>query len=264
MDAGGDEQAIDPERDRTLEVGAHRVADRQHAAMRGVAAARLRRRGHRLVVDRAIRLAGIDHVAALGGIAVRDRAGAVDQVLAALDHDVGIGADHRQLAREHRRNDLVVVVRALGRVVVQAGADHVVRALDRSHRRAETFEDRQISRRADMRDPFARPLDDQRAGDVAGAHDRVVAVTRHLEAVDELLHELARARRIGDQHDGAATFAELAQRIARVRSRRDAVVHDAPDVRQQHVVVRRNGREMAAEAGCGGGHSGGRIAARKD
>ena len=34
MDAGGDEQAIDAECGRALEVGAHRIADRQHARVR--------------------------------------------------------------------------------------------------------------------------------------------------------------------------------------------------------------------------------------
>jgi hypothetical protein len=91
---------------------------------------------------------------------------------------------------------------------MQAGADDVVRVLDRHQRRAETFEDRQISCRADVGDAFAGAFADQRARHVAGAHDRVVAVARHLEAVDELLHEVARPWCIGDQHDGAATLAE--------------------------------------------------------
>ena len=143
----------------------------------------LLRRRHRLLVDRAIRLAGIDHVAALGGIAVGDRAGAIDEMLAALDHDVGIGADHRQLARAHRRDDVVVVVRAFpwcrrtGRSRPRSRRSRSARATRRDRRRSAG---RAPGRYGATRSP-ARSRD-QRARHVAGAHDRVVAVARHLEA----------------------------------------------------------------------------------
>ena len=44
VDAGGDEQAIDAEIVRALQVGAHRIPDRQHAVERHVAAERARLR----------------------------------------------------------------------------------------------------------------------------------------------------------------------------------------------------------------------------
>ena len=56
--------------------------------------------GERALVDRQVRLAGIDDLAALGRIVGGQRAGAVDELVAALDHEVGIGADHRHAARQ--------------------------------------------------------------------------------------------------------------------------------------------------------------------
>ena len=64
VDAGGDEQAIDAEIGRAFQIGAHRIADRQHAAERGRAAAQRRDPLERQVVDRPVRLAGVEHLAA--------------------------------------------------------------------------------------------------------------------------------------------------------------------------------------------------------
>ena len=64
MDAGGDEQAIDAEGGGALEIGAHRIADRQHPRG-GVSRPRsLRAQPDGLLVDRPVGLAGIEHAAA--------------------------------------------------------------------------------------------------------------------------------------------------------------------------------------------------------
>ena len=52
---------------------------------------------HGAFVDRPVRLAVEDHLAAEFAIEFGDRAGAIDQPVAAFDDDVGIGADQRQL-----------------------------------------------------------------------------------------------------------------------------------------------------------------------
>src|SRR5262249_31747265 len=70
VDAGGHEQAIDAKGGGTLEVGAHGIADRQQAVMRDRAAARGLRQRERLLVDRPVGLAGIDHLAARGMVEV--------------------------------------------------------------------------------------------------------------------------------------------------------------------------------------------------
>src|SRR5262249_51136145 len=89
VDACGHEQAIDAEGGGALEIGAHRIADRQQAMALHRAAARGFGKDERLLVDRPIGLAGIDHLAARGRIGIGDRARAVDELVAALDHHVG-------------------------------------------------------------------------------------------------------------------------------------------------------------------------------
>ena len=77
------------------------------------AAAQRRGRGERRLVDRRMRLAAIKHLAAERRVGVGERAGAIDQRVAALDDDVGIGADHEQRARAHRREHVAVALRRL-------------------------------------------------------------------------------------------------------------------------------------------------------
>ena len=72
VDARSHEQAIDPERRGAFEIGAHRIADRQHARSgRRAAAAQRRGLGERRLVDRRDSgLPAIEHLAARGGIEV--------------------------------------------------------------------------------------------------------------------------------------------------------------------------------------------------
>src|SRR6185437_8837125 len=76
VDAGGDEENVDPHLERAGDVGAHRVADRER-------------------VDRRMRLARIDRLTAHLLIALRERARAINQRIAALHDEIGVGADHR-------------------------------------------------------------------------------------------------------------------------------------------------------------------------
>ena len=75
-----------------------------------VAAQRVARAPQRRLVDRAMRLAGNQRAAAELRIVAGERAGAPDQAVAALDDDVGIGADERKVARpqplQHRVRSL--------------------------------------------------------------------------------------------------------------------------------------------------------------
>ena len=65
VDAGGHEQAIDAEIGGAPEIGADRIADRQHALERRRACRAARRRAvERQIVDRPMRLAGVEHLAA--------------------------------------------------------------------------------------------------------------------------------------------------------------------------------------------------------
>src|SRR6516162_4920648 len=89
---------VEPQSGRAFEIGPNRIADRQDTLRaRGFAAALGSGRGKREVVDRGVRFAAIEHLAAARGIGVRQRPGAVDERVAALDDNVRIGANH-----EHR------------------------------------------------------------------------------------------------------------------------------------------------------------------
>ena len=167
MNSCGDEQRVDAKVGRALQVRAHRIPDRQHPPPIVAAAARALGQRQRLLVDRSIGFAGIEHLAAGGGVAVRDRAGAVDQPVAAFDHHVGIGADHQQRARAHARDQLVVIGGRLDRVVVEARAHHIVGLLERRDTGVEPFEHRQVAHRTDMEDLLARSRGDDGPRDIA-------------------------------------------------------------------------------------------------
>jgi len=66
--------------------------------MRDLAAGHAFRFRQRHVVDRAVGLAGVKHLAAHRRIEIGDRTGAVNQSRAALDDDVGIAAHHEACA----------------------------------------------------------------------------------------------------------------------------------------------------------------------
>ena len=99
---------------------------------------------------------------------------------------------------------------------------------------------------------MAAPLLDHGAGDIARGHDGVIGLARHMQPLELARHLFARARRIGDQDDHAAARARAHQRVAGVREGGDAVVHDAPDVAQHHVVVgRQRGKLRDQRRQCG-------------
>ena len=132
-------------------------------------------------IDRRVRLTAIQRLPAKRDIRVSQGAGAIDQRIAALDHDVGIGADHEQRTPAHQRQHLAVVLRRLDGVVEQAGADHVIRGLDRREGDVEAGEDRAVARRAEMEYALGAPRFDDTAGHVAGTGDCVIAVAADTE-----------------------------------------------------------------------------------
>src|SRR5215472_14121532 len=115
VDACGHKKEIIPKGGGPLKTRAHQIADPKKARALHRPAARGFGKGERLLVDRPIGLAGIDHLAARGRIGIGDRARAVDELVAALDHHVGVGADHRQRTRAHARDEIAVIVRRLDR-----------------------------------------------------------------------------------------------------------------------------------------------------
>ena len=85
MDAAGEEKTIDSETERAGEIGSHRISDRQHAVERGRPAAAFGGQRHGAFIDRPVRFAVEDRLAAEFAIELGDRARAIDQAVAALN-----------------------------------------------------------------------------------------------------------------------------------------------------------------------------------
>ena len=60
---------------------------------------------------------------------------------------------------------------------------------------------------------------------------------RHVQPAQHALDAARRARRVGDEHDRAAAFAEAGQRADGLGIMRHAVMHDAPDIAENDVVT---------------------------
>jgi len=100
-------------------------------------------------------------------------------MVAALDHDVRIGADHGELARVHLVDQLDVVLRRLAGVVVEA---EQTTKLAHSIGASSTSSPRRLAgrARADMKTRSAGALGDQRASHVTRADDRIIGLARTL------------------------------------------------------------------------------------
>jgi hypothetical protein len=101
-----------------------------------------------------------------------------------------------------------------------------------------------VARRTNVAQALAAAARDDLAGDVAGRHDAVIGLRRHAQMRDLADYRRARTRRIGDEHHRLALRADPHQRVAGGGKRHFAVMHDAPDVAQEHVIGGRDGREM--------------------
>src|SRR5262249_12971096 len=141
VQARHDEEAIEPKRSGALQIRSHGITDRQHARHRRWPAAQRRGFAKRSLVEWRIGLAAIEHLHAARSVGVRDRSGAIDELVAAFDNDVRIGAHHEQRARPHRRQQFAIVLRRLARVVEQAGAHHIIGGLGRCEGDIEAGED---------------------------------------------------------------------------------------------------------------------------
>ena len=85
--------------------------------------------------------------------------------------------------------------------------------------------------------PPARAVRDVIACGTAGGDDGVVAVGRHADEGKLLVERGGQARRIGQQHDRAMLGAEAPQRLDSRANAGQTVMHHAPDVADQRVIV---------------------------
>ena len=156
MDAGADEQRVEPLPHGARDVGAHAVADGQRPRRFDRPAQRRLRGRQRRAVDRRIGLAGVNRLAAQFLIAPGERARAVDQRRAPMDDEVGIGADERQAARGYGAQPTLVILRRLDVVVEQAGAENIGGVVGggefrpRAGPRLDRLEQREVAARPDM------------------------------------------------------------------------------------------------------------------
>ncbi len=169
VDSFGHQQAVEAHGAGAGDVGVHSVADGQHAVEieRIFARALQKPEGH--AVDRRVGLAGLLDFAAQNLVAFGQGAGAIDQLVAAIDDKVGIGADHRQVFRPQGDEDIFIIGRRLDRVLDEAGADGEIGFLqgDRRYSPARNggsgVKQRPVALGADMARLGGRAQDDRRA-----------------------------------------------------------------------------------------------------
>ncbi len=86
--------------------------------------------------------------------------------MAALDDEIGIGADHRHVACSELQKHIGVILRLLRLVVVKAGADERLRFARGLMLDVEAVEERGVALGTEQKDRL-RPFGDQTARDVA-------------------------------------------------------------------------------------------------
>ena len=196
MNAPGDEERVESRSGGARDIGLHPVADGEHAALVERRAARPLRKRQRPIIDRRIGLAGVDDRAANLLVPARERAGAIDERLAAMDDDVRIGADHRHVrappsravrTRNHRPSRSR---RLVGRCKGVIGLVEGDEPRPRAGRLCGGLEQAEIAVGPDVEDGRSSIRSDEADGHVARGRDGVERVRRDAE-----LQQLAADRR---------------------------------------------------------------------
>lgn len=138
---------------RTFHIRGHAVAYGNDARKVERAPDRLRL-GKSGAIDGDIGFSGDPGLAAELFIKLGNGAGAGDQAMPALDNEIGIGADERNVPIGKCRQRCPVVLGRLGLVIVEAGADDRLGFVGGDDLGAEPFEQRQITIGTDEEDAF--------------------------------------------------------------------------------------------------------------
>ena len=190
------------------------------------------------VVGVGVRLARPEHLPIHALVEIGDGAGADVLPPAHIHHKVGVGADKRQPARARALEQLAIVFRRLGRIVVEAGAEDGLCLLQWGRPGGQPLERCGVAvGRSDAEEPRIAFLGDVAQRDLAGCNDVVPGFARHASRIQHGGHALAGDRRVGDQDHGATARAKAQQRIASILKGAVAVVQHAPHVAEQHVVA---------------------------
>ena len=219
MDAVGDEKRIEPGHGGPCDVRYHAVADRQHAPPVQRRAERVFSQSQGAAIDRRIGLAGVDDRTAEVFISTSQRSGAVDEDVAAMDHDVRIGANHGHGASRHVAELGFVVAGRLGHIVPQPGAKriacvfqgHEVRPAAR--RLSGSVEKAEVALGPDVEDGIADPFGNQIDRDVARGRNGVKCMRRDAEPLELAADRRGRPWRVADQNHRAAAPAKGGQSV---------------------------------------------------
>ncbi len=231
---------------RTRDIGAQRVAHREHARdAQGP-------QHHR--IDRRIGLAEIAHGAAHRLVAACERTGA-EHAAAVADHlEVGVGADHRQVAcGAGGQRSLVGAKLGGAERVVGSGVDDERRLRRRRHAgQRQVLDDAAVAFRAEMEgtvaeraQPGIRPVAQRQPGRLAAGQDRVVEGVLDAHGAHCRLDHMVAPRPVGEQSAPLAGRPEPREAIDRARVGSHAVVDHAPEVEDEAVIARGERREAA-------------------
>jgi len=190
-----------------------------------------------------MRLAGVDDRAAELFITASQRSGAINEGVAAVDHDVRVGANHRHAAVRYGPQFRFIIVGRFGLVVSEAGAQHILGVLERNESRLSasslcgSVEEAEVAPRSDVEDPVAFLFLHQSDGHVARRDDRVERFRRNPKPQNLPVDGRRRPWSIGDQNHRPAAPPERPQRFRRGRKRGHAVVEDAPDIAKNRIIA---------------------------
>ena len=237
MDAAGHEEDVEVLGVGAADVGGDAVADAEDAPAVDGAPQPPLGLGDAEVVDGGVRLARHADLAAQVGVELGQGPGAGDQPVAPLHHDVGVGAEQGQATGEDGLEALAVVLGGLGLVVVGAGDADDGGVLRSGQVQAEAGVEGGVPVWPDGPDGPRRALGQQGAGGVARGDHGVPGRAGHAQGVQLGNHVGGGPRGVGDQDDRPPALGEGGQGPAGGGEALAAIVDDAPDVGQDHVVA---------------------------
>ena len=121
-----DEQRVQARSLRSGYVRSHTVTDRKHPALFDRGASGAFRKRQCSIVNRRVRLAGIEDPPSELFVSARQRTGAMNERFTPVDNDVRVGANHCHSSGRHRPQLRLVIVRRFGLVVSETGAERIL------------------------------------------------------------------------------------------------------------------------------------------
>ena len=156
-------------------------------------------RGLRSVVGVGVGLARPEHLPIHALVEIGNGAGADVLPPAHIHHKVGVGADKRQPARPRALENVAIVFRRLGRVVVEAGAEDGLRLLQWGRPGGQPLERCGVAvGRSDAEEPRIAFLGDVAQRDLAGGDDVVPGRARDASRIQHRGHALSGDGSVGD------------------------------------------------------------------